>query len=216
MMFKNRLYITIALMIVGAGTMLGFFGSSLLKMIEYAFSNQPTVHVSATMDYSSTSWFVPSIASWQPHRSNAYNGSGYTMDGNNVAVALGSTYSSSPVTYQSSHSKVQVIGGGNMSAGSGQASSSSPNRRGIIYASSAHTWAGAVVPVAGSLAYVESSAGSLPDKSYMNGRRNAPPEEGEGGTNGPNLDVEQPVGEGIVLLLLCCLTYAALVTCRIW
>lgn len=116
--------------------------------------------------------------------------------------------STSPFTYLHSSAQQESYGAGVGSNGSQMTDNSSSGQRGIVYASSSHSWIGFVSPVASrDMAYVESSAGSLPDKSYLSGVRKAPPTEDDSGTNGPNIENEQPIGEGILFLLIAVVIY---------
>ena len=116
--------------------------------------------------------------------------------------------STSPFTYLSSNATMKSVGSGTILGTGQEAQNTSSGQRGIVYAGSSHSWIGFVSPVASrDMAYVESSAGSLPDRSYLSGVRKAPPTEDDSGTNGPNIDVETPVGDGVVLLLLAAVGY---------
>ncbi|MBR1380853.1 MAG: hypothetical protein IJ554_00070 [Paludibacteraceae bacterium] len=133
----------------------------------------------------------PSIPLIQPHSSSS------TM----ISPAA-------PFTYLHSSAQQESYGTGVGSNGSQMTGNSSSGQRGIVYAGSSHSWIGFVSPVASrDMAYVESSAGSLPDRSYLSGVRKAPPEEGGGGTNGPNIENEQPIGDGILFLLIAVVIY---------
>lgn len=116
--------------------------------------------------------------------------------------------STSPFTYLSSNATMKSVGSGTILGTGQEAQNTSSGQRGIVYAGSSHSWIGFVSPVASrDMAYVESSAGSLPDKSYLSGVRKAPPEEGGGGTNGPDIENEQPIGDGILFLLIAVVIY---------
>lgn len=115
----------------------------------------------------------------------------------------------SPFTYLGSNASMQSVGSG-IASGGGQGSegTSSSGARGIVYTSSSHSWVGFVSPVAAQdIAYVPASSGSLPDNGFMGRIRLAPPIEDGSGTNGPNIEVEQPIGEGLWLLLCAAITY---------
>lgn len=120
-----------------------------------------------------------------------------------------SSMTAGPFTYLGSNATMKSVGSG-IVLGSGQGSegTSSAGARGIVYTSSSHTWVGFVNPVAAQdIAYVPSNSGELPDNGFRGHIRLAPPDESGGGTNGPNIDVEQPIGEGLWLLLCAAITY---------
>lgn len=119
-----------------------------------------------------------------------------------------------PFTYLHSGAAVQNVGSGIETGwtSGGNTTKSVSLKRGMDASNAPQIWIGMVTPVASrDLAYVPAQSGDLPDKSYLSGRRNAPPEEDGGGTNGPNIEVETPVGGGLTVLVICALLYIAAV-----
>lgn len=119
----------------------------------------------------------------------------------------------SPFTYLGSNATMKSVGSG-IVLGSGQGSegTSSSGTKGIVYTSSSHSWVGFVSPVAAQdIAYVPAGSGSLPDNGFMGRIRLAPPTEDDSGTNGPNIEIEQPVGEGLWLLLCAAIAYMIII-----
>lgn len=122
-----------------------------------------------------------------------------------------------PFTYLHSGAAVQNVGSGIVTGGTsdGNTTKSVSQKRGLDASNAPQIWIGMVSPVASrDLAYVPAQSGDLPDKSYLSGRRNAPPDEGGGGSNGPNIEVETPLGDGLAVLVICALLYIAAVNYR--
>lgn len=122
-----------------------------------------------------------------------------------------------PLTYLHSGAAVQNVGSGIVAGWtSGEKTTrTASQRRGVNTTNASQVWIGMVSPVAShDLAYVPAQSGDLPDKSYLSGRRLAPPDEGGGGSNGPNIEVETPLGDGLAVLALCVLLYIAAVDYR--
>ncbi len=120
-----------------------------------------------------------------------------------------SSEATSPFTHLGSNATMKSVGSG-IVLGSGQGSegTSSAGARGIVYTSSSHSWVGFVNPVAAQdIAYVPSNSGELPDNDFRRNIRLAPPTEDGSGTNGPNIEIEQPIGEGLWLLLCAAIGY---------
>lgn len=116
--------------------------------------------------------------------------------------------SAAPFTYRSSDAQVSNIGSGNSTSGNGLWSTSQSNgssQRGIHATT---TWSGQVSAVASStLAYVKAPSGSLPGEIFAPQIRRAPPDEEDDGTNGPNIEQETPIGDGLYILLLLIILY---------
>lgn len=116
--------------------------------------------------------------------------------------------SAAPFTYRSSDAQVRNIGSGNRTSGNGLWSSSQSNgssQRGIHATT---TWSGQVSAVASStLAYVEAPSGTLPGELFAPQIRRAPPDEEDDGTNGPNIEQETPIGDGLYILFLFIILY---------
>lgn len=116
--------------------------------------------------------------------------------------------SAAPFTYRSSNAQVSNIGSGNSTSGNGLWSTSQSNgssQRGIH---ATITWSGQVSAVASStLAYVKAPSGSLPGEIFAPQIRRAPPDEEDDGTNGPNIEQETPIGDGLYILLLLIILY---------
>lgn len=124
-----------------------------------------------------------------------------------------SSEATSPFTHLGSNATMKSVGSG-IVLGSGQGSegTSSAGARGIVYTSSSHTWVGFVNPVAAQdIAYVPSNSGELPDNGFRGHIRLAPPTEDDSGTNGPNIEIEQPIGEGLGLLLCAAIAYMIII-----
>lgn len=115
--------------------------------------------------------------------------------------------SATPFTYRSSDAQVSNIGSGNNS-GNGLWSTSQSNgssQRGIH---STTTWSGQVSAVASNtLAYVKAPSGTLPGELFAPQIRRAPPDEEDDGTNGPNIEQETPIGDGLYIFLLLIILY---------
>lgn len=116
--------------------------------------------------------------------------------------------SAAPFTYRSSDAQVSNIGSGNSNSGNGLWSTSQSNgssQRGIHATT---TWSGQVSAVASStLAYVKAPSGSLPGEIFAPQIRRAPPDEEDDGTNGPNIEQETPIGDGLHIFLLLIMLY---------
>ena len=116
--------------------------------------------------------------------------------------------SAAPFTYRSSDAQVSNIGSGNSTSGNGLWSTSQSNgssQRGIH---STTTWSGQVSAVASNtLAYVKAPSGTLPGELFAPQIRRAPPDEEDDGTNGPNIEQETPVGDGLYIFLLLIILY---------
>jgi hypothetical protein len=116
--------------------------------------------------------------------------------------------SAAPFTYRSSDAQTQHIGSGYGANNDGLWSNSQSNgssQRGIHATT---TWNGQVSAVASrTLAYVEAPSGSLPGELFAPQVRRAPPDEEDDGTNGPNIEQETPIGDGLYILLLLIMLY---------
>ncbi len=124
-----------------------------------------------------------------------------------------SSEATSPFTHLGSNATMKSVGSGIVLGSSqGSAGTSSAGARGVVYTSSSHTWVGFVNPVAAQdIAYVPSNSGDLPDNGFRGHIRLAPPTEDDSGTNGPNIEIEQPIGEGLWLLLCAAITYMIII-----
>lgn len=119
-----------------------------------------------------------------------------------------SSMTASPFTYLGSSITMKSIGSSIISGNNQGTINGTSSQRGTAYTSSSHSWGGFVSPVAAQdIAYVPAGSGELPDNGFKGRIRLAPPTEDDSGTNGPNIDVEQPIGEGLWLLLCAAITY---------
>lgn len=115
----------------------------------------------------------------------------------------------SPITHMSSSAQVQTVGSSMQTTSMPLQTQSSTTQKGIYATSGVQVWMGNITPVASAnIAYVEASSGALPAQMFASGRRNAPPDEEGGGTQG--LDIEHPevpLSDGLWCLLLMGMIY---------
>lgn len=147
-----------------------------------------------------------SVSHKQYHHPAPSAASHSSVNARNSSAAL----SIAPITHRSSDAQVQHIGSG-YGAGNGiwtvSSGQQSNSNRGIV-STATSVWSGAVSPVASrTLAYVEAPSGALSQELFAPAIRRAPPDEEDDGTNGPNIEQESPVGEGVGVLLLLSLLY---------
>ena len=147
---------------------------------------------------------MTSVSRQKQHTATPYNNARAYSSRTNGTMAHSSA---APFTYRSSNAQVSNIGSGNNS-GNGLCSTSQSNgssQRGIHAIT---TWSGQVSAVASStLAYVEAPSGTLPGELFAPQIRRAPPDEEGEGTNGPNIEQETPIGDGLYILLLLIMLY---------
>lgn len=109
----------------------------------------------------------------------------------------------SPITHMSSSAQVQTVGSSMQTTSMPLQAQSSTTQKGIYATSGVQVWMGNITPVASAnIAYVEASSGALPAQMFASGRRNAPPDEEGGGTQGPDIEHQTPLSDGLWCMLL--------------
>ena len=109
----------------------------------------------------------------------------------------------SPITHMSSSAQVQTVGSSMQTTSMPLQTQSSTTQKGIYATSGVQVWMGNITPVASAnIAYVEASSGALPAQMFASGRRNAPPDEEGGGTQGPDIEHQTPLLDGLWCMLL--------------
>ena len=109
----------------------------------------------------------------------------------------------SPITHMSSSAQVQTVGTSMQTTSMPLQAQSSTTQKGIYATSGVQVWMGNITPVASAnIAYVEASSGALPAQMFASGRRNAPPDEEGGGTQGPDIEHQTPLSDGLWCMLL--------------
>jgi len=107
------------------------------------------------------------------------------------------------ITHMSSSAQVQTVGTSMQTTSMPLQAQSSTTQKGIYATSGIQVWMGNITPVASAnIAYVEASSGALPAQMFASGRRNAPPDEEGGGTQGPDIEHQTPLSDGLWCMLL--------------
>ena len=109
----------------------------------------------------------------------------------------------SPITHMSSSAQVHTVGTSMQTTSMPLQAQSSTTQKGIYATSGVQVWMGNITPVASAnIAYVEASSGALPAQMFASGRRNAPPDEEGGGTQGPDIEHQTPLSDGLWCMIL--------------